>query len=223
MVDTTDKTYGDTIWLRKKPYERLSAEEKRTGSLLANVEFNALAANSGRWSASFHSLPSGSPMRAVMVPRRPNHVLVHADYSALEVTVLARVTGDRNLIQVFLDGKDIHRYAASKIFEKPESEITSEERRFSKACSFSILYGKGVESFAFDNTGGDVQKAQAIFDAFFKQFPGIKEFIHKAHAEIDRTNAYVTTLLGNKVPIDVNAGGGAKYRQAQKPDYSIIG
>lgn len=365
LVDTADKTYGDTIWLRKKPYERLSAEEKRTGSLLANVEFNALAANSGRWSASFHSLPSGSPMRAVMVPRRPNHVLVHADYSALEVTVLARVTGDRNLIQVFLDGKDIHRYAASKIFEKPESEITSEERRFSKACfpagtkvrmlsgelvdiselssrvcewtygclptgevvpaqikawaetkktkdlvrvnlhdgnsfvctpdheimlkdgtyveakdlkpednimplkaqethavlsvevlsleaevpvydiettthnfvvalnethgifshncSFSILYGKGVESFAFDNTGGDVQKAQAIFDAFFKQFPGIKEFIHRAHAEIDRTNAYVTTLLGNKVPIDVNAGGGAKYRQAQNQIIQSLG
>ena len=223
LVDTTDTTYGGNIWLRKKPYEDLTAEERRTGSLLTNVEFNSLAANSGRWSASFHSLPSGSPMRAVMIPRRPNHVLVHADYSALEVTVLARVTGDRNLIQVFLDGKDIHRYAASKIFEKPESEITSEERRFSKACSFSILYGKGVESFAFDNTGGDVQKAQAIFDAFFKQFPGIKEFIHKAHAEIDRTNAYVTTLLGNKVPIDVNAGGGAKYRQAQNQIIQSLG
>lgn len=223
LVETTDTTYGGNIWLRKKPYENLTAEEKRTGSLLTNVEFNSLAANSGRWSASFHSLPSGSPMRAVMIPRRPNHVLVHADYSALEVTVLARVTGDRNLIQVFLDGKDIHRYAASKIFEKPESEITSEERRFSKACSFSILYGKGVESFAFDNTGGDVQKAQAIFDAFFKQFPGIKEFIHKAHAEIDRTNAYVTTLLGNKVPIDVNAGGGAKYRQAQNQIIQSLG
>ena len=223
LVDTTDTTYGDNIWLRKKPYESLTAEEKRTGSLLTNVEFNSLAANSGRWSAAFHSISAGSPMRAIMIPRRPNHVLVHADYSALEVTVLARVTGDRNLIQVFLDGKDIHRYAASKIFEKPEAEITSEERRFSKACSFSILYGKGVESFAFDNTGGDVQKAQAIFDAFFKQFPGIKEFIHKAHAEIDRTNAYVTTLLGNKVPIDVNAGGGAKYRQAQNQIIQSLG
>lgn len=134
LVDTTDTTYGDNIWLRKKPYESLTAEEKRTGSLLTNVEFNSLAANSGRWSAAFHSISAGSPMRAIMIPRRPNHVLVHADYSALEVTVLARVTGDRNLIQVFLDGKDIHRYAASKIFEKPEEDITHEERRFSKAC-----------------------------------------------------------------------------------------
>jgi len=162
-------------------------------------------------------------MRAIMIPRRPNHVLVHADYSALEVTVLSKVANDPALIQVFLDGKDIHRYAASKIFGKPEAEITSEERRFSKSCTFGILYGKGVAAFAIENTGGDVPKAQAIFDAFFKQFPGIKEFIHKAHAEIDRTNAYVTTLLGNKVPIDVNAGGGAKYRQAQNQIIQSLG
>lgn len=88
---------------------------------------------------------------------------------------------------------------------------------------FWDLYGKGVAAFAIENTGGDVPKAQAIFDAFFKQFPGIKEFIHKAHAEIDRTNAYVTTLLGNKVPIDVNAGGGAKYRQAQNQIIQSLG
>ena len=223
LVDTADKTYGDTIWLRKKPYERLSAEEKRTGSLLTDVEFNALSANSGRWTSSFHSISAGSPMRAIMIPRRPNHVLVHADYSALEVTVLSKVANDPALIQVFLDGKDIHRYAASKIFGKPEAEITSEERRFSKSCTFGILYGKGVAAFAIENTGGDVPKAQAIFDAFFKQFPGIKEFIHRAHAEIDRTNAYVTTLLGNKVPIDVNAGGGAKYRQAQNQIIQSLG
>lgn len=223
LVDTTDTTYGGNIWLRKKPYEDLTAEEKRTGSLLTNVEFNSLSANSLRWSSSFHSLPAGSPMRSILIPRRPNHVLVHADYSALEVTVLSKVANDPALIQVFLDGKDIHRYAASKIFEKPEDEITSEERRFSKACTFGLLYGKGVNAFAIENTGGDVQKAQAIFDAFFKQFPGIKEFIHKAHAEIDRTNAYVTTMLGNKVPIDVNAGGGAKYRQAQNQIIQSLG
>lgn len=223
LVDTTDTTYGGNTWLRKKPYENLTAEEKRTGSLLTDVEFNSLSANSLRWSSSFHSLPAGSPMRSIMIPRRPNHVLVHADYSALEVTVLARVSKDPKLTQVFLDGKDIHRYAASKIFEKPEAEITSEERRFSKACTFGILYGKGVNTFAIENTGGDVSKAQAIFDAFFRQFPGIKEFIHKAHAEIDRTNAYVTTLLGNKVPIDVNARGGAKYRQAQNQIIQSLG
>lgn len=223
LVDTTDTTYGGNIWLRKKPYENLTAEEKRTGSLLTNVEFNSLSANSLRWSSSFHSLPAGSPMRSIMTPRRPNHVLVHADYSALEVTVLSKVANDPKLIQVFLDGKDIHRYAASKIFEKPEAEITSEERRFSKSCTFGILYGKGVNAFAIENTGGDVPKAQAIFDAFFRQFPGIKEFIHKAHAEIDRTNAYVTTMLGNKVPIDVNAGGGAKYRQAQNQIIQSLG
>ena len=223
LVDTTDTTYGGNIWLRKKPYDDLTAEEKRTGSLLTNVEFNSLSANSLRWSSSFHSLPAGSPMRSILIPRRPNHVLVHADYSALEVTVLSKVANDPALIQVFLDGKDIHRYAASKIFEKPEDEITSEERRFSKACTFGLLYGKGVNAFAIENTGGDVQKAQAIFDAFFKQFPGIKEFIHKAHAEIDRTNAYVTTMLGNKVPIDVNAGGGAKYRQAQNQIIQSLG
>lgn len=223
LVDTTDTTYGGNIWLRKKPYEDLTAEERRTGSLLTNVEFNSLSANSLRWSSSFHSLPAGSPMRSIMTPRRPNHVLVHADYSALEVTVLSKVANDPKLIQVFLDGKDIHRYAASKIFEKPEAEITSEERRFSKSCTFGILYGKGVNAFAIENTGGDVPKAQAIFDAFFRQFPGIKEFIHKAHAEIDRTNAYVTTLLGNKVPIDVNAGGGAKYRQAQNQIIQSLG
>lgn len=314
---------------------------------------------------SHNSVPAGSPMRTLLIPRRPNHVLVHADYSALEVTVLARVSKDPKLTQVFLDGKDIHRYAASKIFEKPEEEITHEERRFSKACfpagtkvkmlsgelvdiselskrvgewtygclptgevvpaqikawaetkrtkdlvkvnlhdgnsfvctpdheimlkdgtyveakdlksedsimplraqethavlsvealsleeevpvydietsthnfvvafdktngifthncTFGILYGKGVNTFAIENTGGDVSKAQAIFDAFFRQFPGIKEFIHKAHAEIDRTNAYVTTLLGNKVPIDVNARGGAKYRQAQNQIIQSLG
>lgn len=87
---------------------------------------------------SHNSVPAGGPMRAIMIPRRPNHVLVHADYSALEVTVLSKVANDPALIQVFLDGKDIHRYAASKIFGKPEAEITSEERRFSKSCTFGI-------------------------------------------------------------------------------------
>ena len=105
----------------------------------------------------------------------------NCDFSALEVCCVAFMSGATKMIEALLDGKDMHRFVASEAFGKPENEITSDERKAAKGITFGLLYGKSVESMAIDITGGDVEKAQHLFDLYFDAFPEIKTWINERH------------------------------------------
>lgn len=184
-----------------------------SSKMVMNNSFNSLSADTLRWSSGFHTISAGSPVREALIPPAEEYVNVHSDFSQAEIVTLSYYSQDERLIQAFIDGKDMHRYVASLAFSKPYDEVSSEERRSAKAISFGILYGKSVASLALDVSGGDVDKAQEMMDAFFGAFPKIKIWMNSKYQEVDE-KGYVTNALGGKLNIDVNQSGNGKYRNA---------
>lgn len=147
----------------------------------------------------------------------------NCDFSALEVCCVAFMSGAKKMIEALLDGKDMHRFVASEAFGKPESEITSDERKAAKGITFGLLYGKSVESMAIDITGGDVGKAQHLFDLYFGAFPEIKVWISERHKEIEKNRNYIKGYFGNKLMIDDSKKGNGALRNAQNAPIQNLG
>lgn len=185
----------------------------KTLPMIMSPDFNSLSAATLRWSSGYHTIPAGSPSRRCLTVPTPKHIWVHADYSQAELVILAYLSKDPDMIQSFLDGKDMHRFIASKVFQKAYEDVTSEERRSAKAVGFGLIYGKSVENTAIEVTNGNVERAQALFDAFFMTFPGIKVWMEERKREVDE-KGYVTTILGNRLEVDTTAPGNARYRVA---------
>lgn len=162
---------------------------------------------------SHNTIPAGSPARKCLVPPSDYHVIVHVDYSQAELVVLSALSEDPDMIKSFLDGKDMHKFIASKAFQIPYDDVSKEQRRFAKTIGFSIIYGKSVENVAIDITGGDVARAQGLFDSFYNAFPRIKVWMQSKRDEVD-TYGYVTTILGNKLAVDTSLPGNGAYRVA---------
>lgn len=181
--------------------------------LIMNTTFNPNSADTKRWRSPIHTVPSGSEIRSIYKTRDPFGFSIHADYSQMELCVVARLANDENMIQAFKDGKDIHRFVASRMFNKPESEVTGEQRRYAKALSFGLLYGKGIESIAREMMGGDIAAAQKLFDDFYTAFPGVAAFVKQKHEEVDKYGL-VYTMFGDVLRIDTSAAGGRAHRIA---------
>lgn len=209
VYNSTESRGG--VFLRKSNYFKRSNSDDFSFAIL-DTDFNSLAAATTRWTSGFHVIPAGSPARKCLTTPNNRSIWVHADYSQAELVTLAYFSQDPTMIQAFIDGMDMHRFVASKAFAKPYDEVTGPERRAAKAIGFGIIYGKSIENTAIEVTGGDVDKAQALFDAFFNAFPGIKVWMDEKKREVDQY-CYVTTLFGNHIEIDVNQPGNAKYRQ----------
>ena len=186
---------------------------KDNQNYLIEYDFNPLGVATHRWSSPFHTIVAGSPLRKALIPRNKSGVWYHCDFSQAELVVLAFFSQDPDMMNVYLNRGDMHKYIASKIFEKPQEDITSDERRASKSVEFGIIYGKSVENTAVDVTGGDVAKAQALFDSFYGSFPGIKTWMDQKRIEVDKFG-YVTNLFGGKIAIDITQPGNGRYRQA---------
>jgi DNA polymerase-1 len=129
----------------------------------------------------------------------------------MEVRVIAALSKEETLLEAYRQGKDIHRYMASKIFNKPEEKITDSERRYSKTLTFSVIYGKGVIAIARDSLQGDIKKAEDLYNGFFNGFPGIDRFKNLGHKQIEEGQGeddyYVESLLGEKIPLIGNKHG----------------
>lgn len=147
----------------------------------------------------------------------------NCDFSALEVCCVAFMSGATKMIEALLAGKDMHRFVASEAFGKPENEITSDERKAAKGITFGLLYGKSVESMAIDITGGDVEKAQHLFDLYFDAFPEIKTWINERHKEIEKNKNFVKGYFGNKLMIDDSKKGNGALRNAQNAPIQNLG
>lgn len=196
---------------RRESYS-LSVEESIR--YILNTSFFENSAETRRWRSGQHLLPPGSELREIYTTRLENHVIVHSDYKTHEIVILASISNDTNLLKALEEGKDIHRYVASMIFNKPEELVTSTERRISKSGTFGSIYGETPESFAIKNMNGDIAKSKEFFNNLFTAFPNIRKYIDNAHKSI-KENGYITTLFGDKIYIDTSSGLNRALRQGQ--------
>ena len=146
----------------------------------------------------------GRKLRKAFVPENETCVLVGADYSQIELRVLAHMSGDEALIKAFNDGEDIHRATAANVLGVPEDQITVEERSRAKAVNFGVIYG--MSAFGLSSNLHITQKdANEYIQAYFAKHKQVKEFMDESVA-FCKENGYVTTMMGRKRYIkEINA------------------
>jgi DNA polymerase I len=142
--------------------------------------------------------PLGREIRSAFVAA-PGFKLLSADYSQVELRILAHVSGEQALKEAFARGDDIHRVTAAKVLGKDPAELTSDERGRAKAVNFGIIYG--ISAFGLSEQLGIArEEAQSFIDIYLAQFPQVNEFIRRV-IERAREDGYVTTLFGRRRPI----------------------
>lgn len=138
----------------------------------------------------------GKKIREAFVPRDENHILLSADYSQIELRLVAELSGDENMIDAFKNKLDIHTATAAKVYDVAVSAVTKDMRYKAKSVNFGIIYGQGAFGLA-DNIGTSRSEAKEIIANYFKQFPKIKEYMN-ANIEFARQHGYVQTIMGRK-------------------------
>ena len=138
----------------------------------------------------------GRELRRYFLPENRDYVIVDADYSQIELRLLAAISGDENLCEAFREGADIHTSTAAAVFGVPREAVTPEMRKKAKAVNFGIMYGIGAFSLA-DDIGVSRQQAQEFIDRYLGQFPKIDAYLKRTIAEAYE-NGYVTTLFGRR-------------------------
>lgn len=168
-----------------------------------HTTFNQTVTNTGRLSSSDPNLQNipirtelGREIRRAFVAQKPEQMLLSADYSQIELRIMAHICGDETLVQAFQEGLDIHAAMASKLFSVSVSAVSREQRRIAKTVNFGVMYGQGAFGLA-----GQLRisrsEGKAIIDNYFSTYPRIKEYIDKTIAET-RENGYAQTLLGRR-------------------------
>ncbi len=138
----------------------------------------------------------GREIRKAFIPRDKNHVLLSADYSQIELRIVAAISGDPNMCDAFKHGKDIHTATAAKVYGIAENEVTKEMRYKAKSVNFGIIYGQGAFGLA-DNLGISRTEAKEIIDNYKKEFAGINRYMDDT-VNFAREKGYVETLMGRK-------------------------
>ena len=126
----------------------------------------------------------------------PLHKLCTFDYSQIELRVVAMLSGDKKMTQIFREGKDIHAGVASFVFGVPIEKVDSEMRRKAKVINFGIIYGMGISALK-KNLGGTREEAQKFHDNYFNQFSGVRDYLEKVKA-FALKNSYTETLFGRR-------------------------
>ncbi|MFH1665196.1 MAG: DNA polymerase I [Candidatus Omnitrophota bacterium] len=165
-----------------------------------HTHFNQAVTATGRLSSSEPNLqnipvktPLGKEIRRAFVSGGDKMILLAADYSQIELRILAHLSGDERLIEAFKNDEDVHRFTASLIFDCPVSEVTSRMRSIAKTVNFGIVYGMSPFGLAKD-LEINIEDARNFIDAYFRRYPGVREFMDRV---IDgaRKDGFVTTLL----------------------------
>jgi DNA polymerase-1 len=138
----------------------------------------------------------GREIRKAFIPRNNDYTLVSADYSQIELRIVAAISGDPNMCEAFRRGTDIHTATAAKVFNVPETEVTKEMRYKAKSVNFGIIYGQGAFGLA-ENLGISRTEAKEIIDNYKMQFSGIQQYMDDT-IRFAKTNGYVETLMGRK-------------------------
>ena len=185
-------TYVDTLPL---------LVNKTTGRI--HTSFNQVVAVTGRVSSDNPNLQNipirterGRQIRKAFIPRDSEHILLSADYSQIELRIVASISGDKNMCEAFQLGKDIHTATAAKVFGVAESEVTKEMRYKSKSVNFGIIYGQGAFGLS-ENLNISRAEAKELIDNYFREYSAIKNYMDDT-INFARENGYVKTLLGRK-------------------------
>ncbi len=168
-----------------------------------HTSYNQAVAATGRLSSNNPNLQNipirterGREIRKAFVPRNQDYVLVSADYSQIELRIIAHMSGDPNMIEAFRQGVDIHAATASKVYGLSVEEVTPEMRRNAKAVNFGIIYGQSAFGLS-ERLNIPRREAAAIIEAYFAQYSGIRNYMEKTIA-FAREKGYVETILGRR-------------------------
>ena len=183
----------------------------RTGRV--HTHYAQAAVITGRLSSSDPNLQNipirtqeGRRVRRAFVPRTPQGKLVSADYSQIELRVMAHVSGDPGLQTAFERGEDIHKATAAEVFGVSISEVNADQRRTAKTINFGLIYGMGAHGLA-NNLGITREAAQTYIDRYFARYPGVAQYMAQTKAKAHE-QGYVETVFGRRLWLtDINAGG----------------
>ncbi|MDZ7860018.1 MAG: DNA polymerase I [Candidatus Krumholzibacteriota bacterium] len=173
---------------------------KKTGRI--HTSFNQTVTATGRLSSSNPNLQNipirselGKKIRSAFVPRRGN-LLMDADYSQVELRILAHISGDKNLINAFREGADIHSRTAAMVYQLEEENITDEMRAVAKTINFGVIYGLGPRGLS-KQIGVTVEEASEFIENYFDKYPGVRKFTEE-YKEKARQTGYAETIFGRR-------------------------
>ena len=189
-----------------------------------HTSYNQAVAATGRLSSTNPNLQNipvrdalGRPIREAFVASDSDHLLLAADYSQVELRLMAHLSGDEAMIEAFNGGEDIHRDTASRLFHVAPEEVTSDQRRKAKTANFGIIYG--ISAFGLrQRMGGDMSMAEAkeIIEGYFRSYPGVKQYIDHTIAEA-KNNGYVQTIYGRRRYLpDINSANATVRSLAER-------
>ncbi len=191
-VSKLKSTYVDALPELINPY---------TGRL--HTTFNQTVAATGRLSSNNPNLQNipirterGRAIRAAFVARDENHVLVAADYSQIELRLIAELSGDESMLKAFREGQDIHTATAAKVYRVNTEAVTPEMRRNAKMVNFGIIYGISAFGLA-ERLNIKRGEAKQIIDAYFDEYPAVKKYMDE-QINLAREQGYVKTLMGRR-------------------------
>ena len=145
----------------------------------------------------------------------PGHVLVSADYSQIELRIMAHLSGDARLLEAFARGEDVHRSTAAEIFGVTPLEVSPDQRRAAKVINFGLIYGMSAFGLARE-LGLERGAAQAYMDRYFARYPGVARFMEETR-RIAHEKGYVETLFGRRLPVpDINSGSAGRRQAAER-------
>ncbi len=168
-----------------------------------HTSFNQAVTATGRLSSTDPNLQNipvrteeGREIRRAFIPRDKDHILLVADYSQIELRILAHYTQDEGLIRAFKSAEDIHARTAAEVYGVDINDVTPEQRRAAKTANFAVIYGVSAFGLA-QQTELDLTGARQFIDTYFERYPGIREYMETTK-EKARTDGYVTTLLNRR-------------------------
>lgn len=175
-----------------------------------HTTFNQTVTTTGRLSSSNPNLQNipvrdamGKEVRKAFIPD-DGQLFFAADYSQIELRIMAHLSKDENLIQAFMGGEDIHAATAAKIFHKDISEVTADERRRAKTANFGIIYGISAFGLA-ERLGCSRSEAKQLIEGYFKTYPGVKEYMERS-ITMAREKGYTETIFHRRCPLpDINS------------------
>jgi len=194
-------TYVDTL------PELISPRDRRI-----HTSYNQAVAATGRLSSNNPNMQNipirterGREIRKAFVPRNKDYIMLSADYSQIELRIIAELSEDTNMLEAFRNGIDIHAATAAKVYGLPLKEVTSEMRRNAKMVNFGIIYG--ISAFGLsERLNIPRREAADIIEAYFRQYPGIKQYMEKTIV-FAREHGYVETVKGRRRHLrDINSG-----------------
>jgi len=182
---------------------------EKTGRV--HTEFMQTVAATGRLSSNNPNLQNipirterGREVRKAFVPRDENHILVAADYSQIELRIIAALSEEETMIEAFKNGEDIHASTAAKVFNVPLEDVTREQRSNAKTVNFGIIYG--VSAFGLSNqTNLTRGESKELIETYYKTYPKLRDYMDD-QVEFARENGYVKTVMGRRRYLkDINA------------------